>query len=170
MMIGLHACLAHTLHAGKAVIAGVNEVCLPLALFSALLLRLHGEHMRYFRRLKSPILVALIAVAMQATLLLAHAHVHPHASVGQQWGQSASLACRAMVPPEGCRPAIPKHEHHDDCPLCWSLTASGAGLLPSPIIVAAAELPRPSPRPQSSSPMLSEAGRSPFEARAPPHA
>lgn len=126
--------------------------------------------MRLFRRLQSPILVALLAVAMQATLVLAHAHVHPHASVAPLWGQSASLACRAMVPPEGCRPTIPKHEHHDDCPLCWSLTASAAGLLPSPITVAAAELPRPPLTPRSSSPMLSEASGSPFEARAPPQA
>jgi len=124
--------------------------------------------MRSFRRLRSPILVALLAVAVQATLMLAHAHVHPHAPSAHQWSKSASLACRAIVPPDACRPAIPRHQHSDDCPLCWSLAASGTSLLPAPIILAMAEAPRPSLRLQPSSQTRSETRPSHFQARAPP--
>lgn len=124
--------------------------------------------MRLFRRLKSPILVALLAVAVQATLVLAHAHVHPHAPSAHPWSKSASLACRAIVPPDACRPAMPRHEHSDDCPLCWSLAASGTSVLPSPIILAMAESPRPLLPLQPSSQIRSAARAAHFQARAPP--
>jgi hypothetical protein len=126
--------------------------------------------MRTFRRLQSPVLAVLLAFAMQATLLLAHAHVHPHAPSATQWGKSASIACRAIVPPEACRTGMPQRDHQDDCPLCWSLVASGAGVLPSSPLALASEIPLPLPAaPAISSPRVA-ARASQFQARAPPAA
>lgn len=122
--------------------------------------------MRFFRHRSSPALAALLAVAMQVAFLLAHAHVHSHTS-GHQWAKNASLACRAMVPQAGCGPSVP-HDHVDDCPLCWSLAASGAGVLPSPLVLAAPGTPMPAPQPPMSVPVLADAGASPFQARGPP--
>ena len=127
--------------------------------------------MRFFRRLSSPLLLALIAVAMQATILLAHAHVHRHPPTTAALTSSkiASIACRAIVPPAGCIPVAPS-EHRDDCPLCWSLAASGAVVLPTPLALTAVAVPNEPPRPLLATPVLSDAGASNFQARAPPAA
>lgn len=128
--------------------------------------------MRFFRRWSSPALAGLLAIAMQAAFLLAHAHVHPHVSAPiamQGWGKGTAIACRALVRPAGCGPVIP-HDH-DDCPLCWSLAASGAGILPAPLWLTAADVPTPTLRPPTAVPALAEAGgRSHFQPRAPPAA
>lgn len=128
--------------------------------------------MRFLGRRSRTVLAALLAVAMQAAFFMALAHVHPHptASVGlRNVDGSVTLACRALVRPADCPPTIP-HEHHEDCPLCWSLAASGAGVLPTPLTVVAPILPMPVLRPTASSPILAEAGASQFQARAPPAA
>lgn len=127
--------------------------------------------MRFFRRQSSPALMALLAVAMQAALLLAHAHVHaahPQAPASRvSAGQSGGVACRALVRPADCAPAIP-HDHHDDCPLCWSLAASGAAVLPTPSVIPVPALTEPSSSVQVAGPMLVDAGSAPFQARGPP--
>lgn len=100
--------------------------------------------MRFFRRQSSPGLVALLAVAMQAALILAQAHVHAHRHVAagaHGWATgAATMACRAIVRPQGCNPVVP-HDHRHDCAMCWSLAAAGTGLLPPPA-AAAVETPR----------------------------
>jgi hypothetical protein len=116
--------------------------------------------------------MVLLAVAMQGTLVLAHAHVHSHQSaklVAHGLSKSTAYACRAMVPPAGCGPAIPS-DRHDDCPLCWSLTASGAGVLPTPLTVAISFATFRLPPPLPATPLLADAGASQFQARAPPAA
>jgi len=126
--------------------------------------------MRFFRRRSSPALLALLAIAMQAALLVAHAHVHRPAPVAAQGvGNGATIACRALVRPAGCSPVIP-HDRHDDCPLCWSLVASGSVVLPAPLALAAVTVPAQALRPPTATPALGEAGSSPFQARAPPAA
>lgn len=123
--------------------------------------------MRFFRRRSSPALVALLAVAMQATLLFAHAHVHSHSADSHLGSKSTSIACRAMVPWEGCRPAVPQ-DRHDDCPLCWSLVASGAGVLPSSLSIESVPHARIRHHAVTSEPKVVAALPSPFEARGPP--
>ncbi len=126
--------------------------------------------MRFLGRRSRTALAALLAVAMQAAFFLALAHVHPHptASAGMRnAGISVALACRALVRPADCPPTIP-HDHHEDCPLCWSLAASGAGVLPTLAAIDGPMQPRPVLRPSASSPILSDAGASHFQARAPP--
>jgi hypothetical protein len=116
--------------------------------------------------------MVLLAVSMQGTLVLAHAHVHSHQSaklVAHGLSKSTAYACRAMVPPAGCGPAIPS-DRHDDCPLCWSLTASGAGVLPTPLTVAISFATFRLPPPLPATPLLADAGASQFQARAPPAA
>lgn len=103
--------------------------------------------MRYFRRRSSPGLVALLALAMQAALVLAqthvHSHVHPAAGAygtgvsagARAWAKGvATIACRAVVHP-GCAPAVP-HDHRNECPMCWSVTAAGTGVMPTTPAVA----------------------------------
>jgi hypothetical protein len=111
--------------------------------------------MRYFRRLSSPGLVALLALAMQAALVLAQTHVHSHvhpaavayggmsAAAGagaRAWAKNlaAAISCRAVVH-TGCPPAVP-HDHGNDCPMCWSVTAAGTGVMP---VAPAVELDAP---------------------------
>jgi hypothetical protein len=93
--------------------------------------------MRFFRRRSSPGLVALLAFAMQAALVLAqtHDHSHVHTQAGARaWAQSVqAMACRAVVHP-GCAPIVP-HDHRSDCPLCWSIAAAGAAVLPTALAV-----------------------------------
>jgi hypothetical protein len=108
--------------------------------------------MRFFRRRSSPGLVALLAIAMQAALVLAHMHVHSHVhtsagpyagmhsgvSAGTRaWAKDvAALSCRAMVQVHsGCKPAVP-HNHGYDCPICWSVAAAGTGVMPEAPAVA----------------------------------
>jgi len=113
--------------------------------------------------------VALLAVAMQAAVLMAHAHVHPHAAGNHtlhSWAKTDVIACRAMVRPAHCAPAIP--DKHDDCPLCWSLLASGAGVLPTPITFAAGDLPAPVVRPPAVAALAEDSANVQFQARAPP--
>jgi len=111
--------------------------------------------MHYFRRSLSLGSVVLLAVAMQATLLMAqmHVHAHPHgaaslyaaARAGQgpaarAWAKSVvAFACRA-VERDACPPVVP-HDHRNDCPMCWSLAVAGSGVLPAPAAVSL-EAPR----------------------------
>jgi hypothetical protein len=106
--------------------------------------------MRFFRRRSNPGLVALLAIAMQAALVLAHMHVHSHVHTGagayagmravgsagaRAWTKNvAALSCRAMVP-TGCQPSVP-HDHGNDCPMCWSVAAAGTGVMPEAPAVA----------------------------------
>ncbi len=125
--------------------------------------------MRFFRRQSSPMLMALLAVAMQAAALMAHAHVHPQTSGSHalhSWAKTDTIACRAMVRPAHCAPAIP--DRHDDCPLCWSLLASGAGVLPAPIAFCAVDLPAPVVGPPAVSTLAEGSASVQFQARAPP--
>jgi hypothetical protein len=126
--------------------------------------------MRFFRRLDRPVFAFLLAVAMQATLLLAHAHIHSHAPdrAGSQWSKSASLACRSMVAPKTCRTGMPQQDHRDDCPLCWSLAASGAGVLPTTPAAPQLAIPPHQPRPLTVLPRYVAVETSQFQARAPP--
>jgi hypothetical protein len=108
--------------------------------------------MRFFRRRSNPGLVALLAIAMQAALVLAHMHVHSHVhtGAGAYRGMSAAistgarartknvaaLSCRAMVQVHsGCPPLVP-HDHGNDCPMCWSVAAAGTGVMPEAPAVA----------------------------------
>ena len=111
--------------------------------------------MHYFRRSLSLGSVVLLAVAMQATLLMAQMHVHAHshgvaslyaaARAGQgpaarAWAKSVvAFACRA-VERDACPPVVP-HDHRNDCPMCWSLAVAGSGVLPAPAAVSL-EAPR----------------------------
>lgn len=126
--------------------------------------------MRFFRRFSSPALLTLLAVAMQAMLLLAHAHTHTHSSattLALAGGKSAPIACRALIPPKACAPAAPS-DNHDDCPLCSTLAASAAGLLPAPLPLAIAAAPVSSLLPLPDMPARDDASSWQFQARAPP--
>jgi hypothetical protein len=128
--------------------------------------------MRFFRRLDTPILAVLLAVAMQATLLLAHAHTHAHAPAlaASKWVKSTSLECRSMVAPESCRSEVPQRDHRDDCALCWSLAASGAGVLPLPPAVPQLAMPLHRPGPLALTARYVAVRTAQFQARAPPAA
>jgi hypothetical protein len=139
--------------------------------------------MRFFRRRSSPGLVALLALAMQAALVLAQTHVHSHvhtaagaysglsatATAGARaWAKNlaAAISCRAVVQ-TGCQPAVP-HDHGNDCPMCWSVAAAGTGVMPAAPTVAL-----DAPRFAVLAPLRADAvatghAKTNFQARAPP--
>ena len=111
--------------------------------------------MHFFRRSLSLGSVVLLAVAMQAAVVMAQMHVHAHshgagslysaARAGQGpgarvWAKSViAFACRAAER-DACPPVAP-HDHRNDCPMCWSLAVVGSGVLPAPAAVSL-EAPR----------------------------
>ena len=131
--------------------------------------------MRIFRRRSSPGLAALLAIAMQAALILAQAHVHSHVHAGAgvtagAWASNAAVpvACRSIVRP-GCQPAVP-HDHRNECPMCWSVTAAGTGVLPAAPAVALDAPPSSVPSPLRIAEALPVRTTVNFQARAPPMA
>jgi hypothetical protein len=123
--------------------------------------------MRFLRRRSTPGLVALLAVAMQAALFIAQAHVHPHAHGHRVRIADAAIACRAIVRTAQCdAPAVP-HDHRQDCPLCCSLAAANGVLPEAPVAVIAVRRFEP-PLPLASTPSLAAAAALSFQARAPP--
>ncbi len=125
--------------------------------------------MRSLRRRSILGLVALLAVAMQAALFVAQAHVHPHPHGQVARVAGAAIACRAIVRSAQCdAPAVPQ-EHRHDCPLCWSLAAAN-GMLPEvPAVFIDIRRFAPPPTPQAA-PGPPEAVALSFQARAPPAA
>ncbi|MFA5901973.1 MAG: hypothetical protein WC829_22990 [Hyphomicrobium sp.] len=127
--------------------------------------------MRFLRRRSSPILIALLAIAMQATAMLAHMHVHGHAhghaAVGARaWAQGVvSLACRSFVR-QGC-PAVPQQPERD-CPMCYALAAAGTAVLPIVIQVRSAPQPYEVLQPPRIAVPLTAPTTAHFQARAPP--
>lgn len=129
--------------------------------------------MRFFRRRSSPILAALLAVAMQATVVLAHAHVHGHAhshanAGARAWAQGVvSLACRSIVR-QGC-PATPAQPDHD-CPMCASLAAAGMAVLPVALQTRLAPARHEMLQPVRIAAVPEAPAKANFQARAPPRA
>jgi hypothetical protein len=131
--------------------------------------------MRFFRRRSNDVVVILLATAMQAALALSYAHVHAHGHIpggtqawAQAWAKSVAttMACRAVVPHAAC-PAPVSHDD-SDCAACWSLTATGVGLLP---VIASPPLKTEklgTPEPLHAVAALSGGGTAHFQARAPP--
>jgi hypothetical protein len=125
--------------------------------------------MRFLRQRSTPGLVALLAVAMQAALVIAQAHVHPHPHGPAARLTGVAIACRAIVRSPQCdAPAVP-HDHRHDCPLCLSLAAAN-GVLPTPLltVIDVRRFALPEPLPASSS--LVNTVELHFQARAPPAA
>ena len=138
--------------------------------------------MHHVRRSLSLGSVVLLAVAMQAALVMAqmHVHAHPHGPAGlyaaahageasgaRAWAKSVvAFACRA-VERDACPPVAP-HDHRNDCPMCWSLAVAGSGVQPTPAAVSL-EAPR-----RQALMLLQVVDRMPvraginFQARAPP--
>ena len=130
--------------------------------------------MRFFRRRSSPGLAALLAVAMQAALIMAQTHVHSHVHAGAgvtagalAWAKSVvPVACRTIVRP-GCKPAVP-HDHRNECAMCWSVAVAGTGVVPAAAAVAL-DAPRFSvPSPLRIAEALPGNATVKFQARAPP--
>ena len=138
--------------------------------------------MHFFRRSLSLGSVVLLAVAMQAAVLMAQMHVHAHShgagslysavragqgSGARVWAKSViAFACRAAER-DACPPVAP-HDHRNDCPMCWALAVAGSGVLPAP---AAASLEAPRHRalmPLHVVDRLPVRAGTNFQARAPP--
>ena len=138
--------------------------------------------MHYFRRSLSLGSVVLLAVAMQAAVLMAQMHVHAHAHGGahlyaaaraghglgaRAWGKSVvAFACRA-VERDACPPVVP-HDHRNDCPMCWSLAMAGSGVLPAPAAVFLAAPPHQAMTPLRVVDRVPVRAGANFQARAPP--
>jgi hypothetical protein len=125
--------------------------------------------MRFLRRRSTPGLVALLAVAMQAALVIAQAHVHHHPHGPAVRVADAAIACRAIVRSAQCDAPVVPHDHRHDCPLCWSLAATNGVLPEAPVAVIDVRRFEP-PLPLGSTPSLAAAVTLSFQARAPPSA
>ena len=130
--------------------------------------------MRFFRRRSSPGLAALLAVAMQAALILAQTHVHSHvhagAGVQPERGRGRTARRRIRLPRivrPGCKPAVP-HDHRNECPMCWSVATAGTGVLPAAPAVALDAPPFSVPPRRASPKRLPGRTTANFQARAPP--
>ncbi len=138
--------------------------------------------MHFFRRSLSLGSVVLLAIAMQAAVLVAQMHVHAHshaagnlyaAARAQQgpgagvWAKSViAFACRA-VERDRCPPVAP-HDHRNDCPMCWSLALVGSGVLPAPAMVSLAAPRHQTLIPQRAVDRVPVRAVANFQARAPP--
>lgn len=138
--------------------------------------------MHFFRRSLNLGSVVLLAVAMQAGVLMAQMHVHAHshatgglyaaARAGQGpaatvWARSViAFACRA-VERDRCPPVAP-HEHRNDCPTCWSLALAGSGVLPAPAAVSLAAPRHPALIPLRVTDRVPARAGANFQARGPP--
>jgi hypothetical protein len=125
--------------------------------------------MRFLRRRSTPGLVALLAVAMQAALFIAQAHVHPYGHGHAVRVAGAAIACRAIVRTAQCDAPVVPHDHRHDCPLCCSLAAAN-GVLPEPPVAVTDVRRFEPPLPLASTPSLVAAVALSFQARAPPGA
>ena len=123
--------------------------------------------MRFLRRRSTPGLVALLAVAMQAALVIAQAHVHPHPHGYAVKVAGTAIACRAIVRSAQCDAPVVPHEHRHDCPLCLSLSAANGVLPMAPVAFIDVRRFEP-PRPLPATPSLVGAVPLSFQARAPP--
>jgi hypothetical protein len=123
--------------------------------------------MRFLRRRSTPGLVALLAVAMQAALFIAQAHVHPHAHGHAVRVADAAIACRAIVRTAQCDAPVVPHDHRHDCQLCCSLAAAN-GVLPEPAVAVLDVRRFEPPLPLPATPSLATATALSFQARAPP--
>jgi hypothetical protein len=127
--------------------------------------------MRFLRRRSSPVLVVLLAFAMQATLILAQTHTHSHtysAAGARAWAQGVvSLACRAITA-QCSSPTVPHDHGGDSCPMCCQLAAAGTAVLPALPFVSLAAPPLEVLRPLRVAPLLAETATVHFQARAPP--
>lgn len=140
--------------------------------------------MHFFRRSLSLGSVVVLAVAMQAGVLLAQMHVHAHSPAARGlysaaragegtsatvWARSIiAVACRAGER-DRCPPAAP-HDHRSDCPMCWSLALAGSGVLPAPAAVSLAAPRHPAPTPLRVVDRVPVRTAADFQARAPPMA
>ena len=138
--------------------------------------------MHYFRRSLSLGSIVLLAVAMQAAVLVAQMHVHAHshgaanqyaaARAGQgpaarAWAKSViAFACRAAER-DACPPVAP-HDHRNDCPMCWSLAVVGSGVLPAPAAVSLAAPRHRALMPRHVVDRVAVRAGTNFQARAPP--
>jgi hypothetical protein len=123
--------------------------------------------MRWFRLNTRPTTwLAFLALALQFTLSFGHLHTNEwrHASIERQHAVVASLKLGSSD-----TPAAPVQQDSDGfCAICASITLAGSLVLPTP---PAHALPPSIDRawvPRALASMVSPAGRSSFQARAPP--
>ncbi len=93
--------------------------------------------MRLLRHRHTLGILALLALAMQAVLAVAHTHAHTNA-----FADATHLSKRAITygmcrvgAERPCPPPAP-HDDHSKCPLCWSMGVASAAVLATPPAIA----------------------------------
>ncbi len=127
--------------------------------------------MRVLRRRNSLGLVGLLALAMQAALVLAHTHVHTYVAAASEGLAQRAVTygmCRAGAE-QPCSPQAP-HDDHGKCPICVSLSLASAAVLDAPPVTPLPTLKFATLAPVHVIASVRGVSSVHFQARAPPHA
>jgi hypothetical protein len=125
--------------------------------------------MRVLRHRHTLGLIALLALAMQAVLALAHTHTH-RVTAGSELATRAITYGMCRVGAERqCPPPAP-HDDHAKCPLCWSMSLASAAVPTAPPAIALIHPRVEAPLPVRIAARVQGVSSVQFQARAPPRA
>ena len=117
--------------------------------------------MRFFRRDRRLIGLALFALAAQLVLSFAHIHVH----AAHRYAHAATAGSCAVTAPSHC----PSQDDEDTfCSICWTMSIAGSLVLPEPVALDLPSLESDTLEPQLSVATFSDNETVQFQARAPP--
>ncbi len=127
--------------------------------------------MRVLRRRNSLGLVGLLALAMQAALVLAQTHVHTYIATASE-GLAQRAVTYGMCRVQAERPCSPQapHDDHGKCPICVSLSLASAAVLDAPPVIPLPALKFAMLAPVRAAESVRGVSSVHFQARAPPHA
>ena len=117
--------------------------------------------MRFFRRDRRLVGLALFALAAQLVLSFAHIHVH----AAHRYASAATAGSCAVTASSHC----PSHNDDDTlCSICWTMSIAGSLVLPEPVALELPSLESDALEAQASVASFSGNETIQFQARAPP--
>jgi hypothetical protein len=121
--------------------------------------------LRFFRRERRVVWLALFALASQLVLSFGH-HVHVHAAL---------LTAHAAAPgscSSSAQAQCPAHDDEDEtrCSICWTISIAGSLVVPAPAALLVPSCDAEIVDPQPLMAIFSDDETVYFQARAPPHA
>jgi hypothetical protein len=117
--------------------------------------------MRFFRRDRRLVVLALFALAAQLVLSFAHIHVH----AAHRYADATTAGSCAITASSHC----PSHDDDDAlCSICWTMNIAGSLVLPEPVALDLPSLESDTLEAQPSVASFSGNETIQFQARAPP--
>ena len=133
--------------------------------------------MRSLRRRPALLCLALLALAMQATLAFAQMHAHTHArlrpgtvtSTAGLESRAVTFGACAATSEQPC-PAPVRHDDGSHCQACWLIALAGSAVLQPPASLPLLAQPYAPLQPIRTVVVLRRDAAAPFQARGPPRA